>query len=482
MKSKSYILLFLAEFTFYISSYIVQMMAGRFLGPEDYGRYTLVITATLLVANLIGSGIPIAMSKFLSEAKARHPDTLGEIRIKSMRAQVIVMGVVTAIFFALSPVFAYLLGDMTLTPLFMIATFIIPCYSADSFYFYLFSGLQLFSIQSALKFVRAFLRITVISALTYFFHIEGIFIGYLLVPLGVLAMAMVVDYRTDALKQIHNATASGGFSLKKIYAFAFPITAFLVLFEVFLSFDMYLLKYLFGSDALAGQYGATLTIARIPSFLFYALTLILLPSISESFANMDAKRYKTIVENALRFMLILAFPFIAFASAYPQSIVGLFFGEKFLSAGVFLPVLALGTTLLSILYVLAFAYNGAGKIKTPLLLVGVGIGANFVLDIFLVGQFGSTAVPLGKLLVVLLLLPFLLMSLKKIFGAVVPLTSTTKIIFASGAIFLIARWSGDTTPAMFLTAPMLFLAYGAFLWFTGVVRREDLGELKMKNR
>lgn len=478
MKSKFYIFLFLAEFVFYISGYVVQMMAGRFLGPVEYGRYTLVITATLLVANLIGSGIPIAMSKFLSEAKASRPDTLGEIRKKSMRAQAIVMGIVTVIFFALSPVFAYLLEDMTLAPLFMMATFIIPCYSADSFYFYLFSGMQLFSIQSALKFIRAFLRITVISALTYFFYIKGIFIGYLLVPLGVLAMAMVVDHRTDALKQIHSAKASGGFSLKKVYAFAFPITAFLVLFEVFLSFDIYLLKYFFGSDALAGQYGAALTIARIPSFLFYALTLILLPAISESFAKIDTQRAKNIVENAIRFMLILGFPFMALASAYPESIVQFFFGAKFLLAGVFLPALVLGTTLLSILYVLAFAYNGAGKIKIPLLFVGAGIGINFLLDILFVWKFGSTAVPLGKFLTALILTPFLLVSLRSVFHAVVSLASAIKIAFASGVIFLIAKWIGDTTMAMFLVAPLLAFAYGSFLWLTGVVRREDFSGMK----
>ena len=478
MKGKNFIFLFLAEFVFYISGYVVQMMAGRFLGPVEYGRYALVITATLLVANLIGSGIPIAMSKFLSEYKEKDSGVLGEIRKKSLRAQAILMGVVTAIFFVLSPVFAYFLGDMTLAPLFMIATFIIPCYGADSFYFYLFSGMQLFSVQSALKFMRAFLRIVVISALTYFFHIRGIFIGYLLVPLGVLLVAMIVDRSTPALSAIHTAKGMGIFSLKKIYAYAFPITAFLVLFEVLLSFDMYLLKYVFADDALTGQYNAALTIARIPSFLFYALTLILLPKISESFAKLNAERAKLIVENALRFMLILAVPFVALSSVYAHSAVRFFFGEKFLSAAAFLPQLVAGTTILSILYVLAFAYNGAGKIKIPLMFVSAGIAINLALDIAVLHFFGATGVPFAKLATAIFLIPFLFVSLKKTFGATAHLSDFGKILIASIALFFIAKWGGDTLPALFILIFPLAIFYFGFLWFTGVVRKEDLGMLK----
>lgn len=481
MKGKNFVWLFLAEFIFYISGYVVQMMAGRFLGPVEYGRYALVITATLLVANLIGSGIPIAMSKFLSEYKTKDPEALGEIRRKSLRAQAILMGAVTAVFFVLSPVFAYLLGDMTLAPLFMIATFIIPCYGADAFYFYLFSGMQLFSVQSALKFMRAFLRIGVISALTYFFHIRGIFVGYLLVPLGVLAVAMIVDRTTPALSAIHVAKGSGIFSLKKIYAYAFPITAFLVLFEVLLSFDMYLLKYVFADDALAGQYNAALTIARIPSFLFYALTLILLPKISESFAQLDQTKGKAIVENALRFMLILAVPFIALASVYANSAVRFFFGEKFLSAAAFLSELVAGTTILSILYVLAFAYNGAGKIKTPLLFVTAGIVVNSVLDVAILHFFGATSLPLAKLATAVLLIPFLCVSLKRTFGAVVSFLDLGKITLASLPIFFVAKWGGDTLPALFSFALPFAIFYFAFLWFSSVIRRGEVGILKKES-
>ncbi len=476
MKSRSFIWLFLAEFFFYVSGYVVQMMAGRFLGPEEYGRYAVVITITLLVANLIGSGIPIAMSKFLSEYRAKDPKGLPSVRRESAKAQIWVTSVVTGIFFLLSPVFAYLLKDPTLTPLFFIASLIIPCYAADAFYFYLFSGMQMFSVQSVLKFVRAVLRIVVISGLTYFFHIQGIFIGYLLVPLGVLSVAVLVDRRTKVLYETRGE--SGVFSIKKIYALAVPITVFAVLFEILLSLDLYALKYFFADDALTGQYNAALTIARIPSFLFYALTLILLPTIAESFAKLDTERAKKIVSNAVRFMLVVGAPFVAFVAAYPASVMRIFFGEKFLAASSFLPMLAAATTILSILYVLAFAYNGAGKIGTPIRMVSALILFNIFLDAMVLPRFGVGSVPFLKLVVALLLTPFLFTSLHKTFAIYGVVLNGIKISFATVVVFFIARSFGDSLGALAILTIPLGIAYLAFLWFTGVIRKEDLATVR----
>lgn len=472
MKSHSFIWIFLAEFFFYISGYVVQMTAGRFLGPEEYGRYAIVITITLLVANLIGSGIPIAMSKFLSETKAKNPEDLPEVRRTSARAQILMTSVVTGIFLLLSPVFAYALGDPTLTPLFLVATFIIPCYAADSFYFYLFSGMQVFSVQSALKFFRAILRIVVISSLTYFFHIRGIFIGYLLVPLGVLTLAILVDKKTKVLCETRGK--GGIFPVKKIYALAIPITVFAVLFEVLLSFDLYVLKYFFSDDVLIGQYNAALTIARIPSFLFYALTLILLPTISESFAKLDTGRAKKIVSNAIRFMSIVGAPFVAFMAVYPVSVVRVFFGENFFAAASFLPMLAAAITILSILYVLAFAYNGAGKIGTPIRMVSALILLNVFLDAVIIPYFGSGSIPLLKLIVAAILIPFLSVSLYKTFGLHVGMFNGIKIFFATTVIFFIAQSFGDSLDALAILFFPLGVIYLGFLWFMGVIRKEDL--------
>lgn len=476
------IALFSAEFLFYVSGYIVHMVAGRALGPLDYGRYGLVLTATLLVANLVGSGIPIAMSKFLSESAENDPGRLPIVKRESARAQVILMSLVTAIFFFLAPVFASSLGDPSLAPLFRIAAFIIPAYAADLFYFYLFSGMQRLAVQSGLKLARAVLRVVVISAFAFLFHLEGILSAYILVPLGVLAVAVMINLFAPAIRRNGAAfpAAQAPFHIRSIFTLALPVTLFLFLFEILISFDIYVLKYLFGSDELAGQYNAALTIARVPSFLFYALTLILLPSISESHARADRTRMRETLRIALRFMLIIAFPFVGFIAAFPESILTLLFGEAYAPAARFLPVLAGAASFLAILYVSSFAYKGTDRIMTPIRFVGTGLFLNLALDFALIPVYGSEAVPWIKLGTVLLLTPFFLRSIRQMFDTRLCPHETAKLALATGIVFFLARALGDSIPSLLIYAIPLGLLYLVLVILFRVVTRDDLALLKRK--
>ncbi|NCU42373.1 MAG: hypothetical protein EOM19_06695, partial [Candidatus Moranbacteria bacterium] len=128
---KSFFLLFFAEFLFYVSGYVIHMGAGRILGVEDYGRYSLIITFTILIANLIGAGLPIAMSKFISGFQSeKKDDYILLVKRRIALWQGIFMIFLGGIFFLLAPVFAHILEDESLTFFFRIASGIIPLYGA----------------------------------------------------------------------------------------------------------------------------------------------------------------------------------------------------------------------------------------------------------------------------------------------------------------------------------------------------------------
>jgi len=476
-KTISIITLFVAEFAFYASGYVVHMIAGRTLGPEDYGRYGLVITATLLIANLVGSGVPVAMSRFLSGTD--DDGTLREIRKKSALAQILVMSATTIAFFLLAPSFSVWLGDPGLAPLFRLATLIIPCYAADSFYFYLFSGMRRVGAQSALKFTRAIVRVGAVAILASIFRLEGILTAYVLVPLGVLAIAVAIDAFRPAIPRAKPSDKNGsGFPLRKILSLSVPITIFFILFETLLSFDIYVLKSLSGNDTLTGEYNAALTVARIPSFLFYALTLLILPSISESHAKADFGRMKETVGNAIRFMLVLALPFIAVVSAYPETILSIFFGDGFDGAAIFLPTLTAASSILAMAYVISFAYKGAGKISVPIAFVGAGIVMNLGLDLTLLPVIGNGAIAALKLATVTAISPFFLRSVRKTFDAGLPVPDILKITAASGIVFALARWGGDSLKSLLLATVPLGTLYILLIILFRVVTKKDFALLR----
>ena len=139
--TRSLFWLTLSEIIFNLSGYIIHAGVGRILGPEGYGRYALVITITTMLIILIGNGIPTAMAKYISEVQDTEKARIQSIKAHAIRLQLLLMMIVTMIFFFLAPSFSLLLGDPTLTPLFRLATLIIPSFAAASFYFYYFNGL-----------------------------------------------------------------------------------------------------------------------------------------------------------------------------------------------------------------------------------------------------------------------------------------------------------------------------------------------------
>jgi O-antigen/teichoic acid export membrane protein len=473
---KSFFLLFIAEFLFYVSGYVIHMGAGRILGVEDYGRYSLIITFTILIANLIGAGLPIAMSKYISSFRSEKKyDCIALVKKKIALWQGIFMIFLGGVFFLLAPVFARMLGDESLTFFFRLASGIIPLYGADLYYFYYYSGLKRFDIQAWLKCVRALLRVTVILALAFWFHLEGIIAGYLLVPLLVFFMAWFIDvrYMKKFTPKKEGSTKDTPFSFSKTISLASHAIVFLVLFEILVSFDMYILKYILEDDTLIGQYSASLTLARIPTFLFYALTILLLPTLSEMSVMKNIKQSKEMIAIVLKSMLIITIPFVVILSAYAESILTLLFGISFVGAKEFVPLFCLSMGLLTVLYVLGFAFIGAGKASIPVFLVSSALVVNGILSFVFIEKFGVLGALWVKLFISLGIVCGVLIAVWKVFGVLISLKESFFSLLLGGIFYGVALFFGDSLWMLCTVGLILCIVYVGILFSLGIISSKD---------
>lgn len=476
---KSFLLLFSAEFLFYLSGYVVHMGAGRILGVEEYGKYSLIITVTLMIANLIGAGLPVAMGKFLSASHAKGNWPLAS-HIKKQVAlwqSVFMMGVAGA-FFLLAPVFGWALGDSTLVPFFQMASLIIPLYGADLYYFHYYSGLKRFDVQSWLKCTRAILRMSVIIALAYWFHLAGIIAGYIVVPAFVFLLAWWWDKKKVKKKESPREEKPVEFSLRQVFSLAGATTVFLVLFEMLVSFDTYVLKYVTGDNALIGAYSAALTVARIPTFLFYALTIILLPTISESRALKDAGRAKMLLRFTLRFMMFFTIPLMVLFFLYPEPIISILFGAQFQNATVLLPYLGVSMGLLTVLYVCGFAFLGANSSKKVLWIVAGGLFLNIACIFPVFEWFGILGVVWLKWAIAFFVLVSVLWGVYRVFGASISLYEGVASVVSGFLMYGVGSFFPVSVVSFFWGAPILFLLYGGVLFVFKVISKEDLKVIK----
>ena len=384
--SQALVWLTVSEIIFNIAGYVIQSAVGRILGPADYGRYSLIVTLTTMIIILIGNGIPTAMSKYLAEIFESAPEKILGIKRQAIRLQILLMSSVTVLFFLAAPLLAHLLHDPSLTPLFRLSSLIIPAFAAASFYFYYYTGLHFFRLQAGLKVMRALGRIIFIIGFAYFFGVQGAVSGYIAAPLFVFALGLLADIFITHRYFPHvkqPKTEVIAFSGKTILTYAGPLTLFLLFYEFILTLDLYFVKSLLRSDYLTGIYNAALTAGRIPYYLFYALTIILLPAISKTTAARDTKETENLVNKSLRLMIFLLFPMVTLLMIYAPQVLHLFYGNQYAAAERPLQVYAFGVGFLTVFYVLSFALNGAGLVKIPMKLAFFGflgmIGLNFLL-------------------------------------------------------------------------------------------------------
>jgi stage V sporulation protein B len=501
--AKSAIWVTFSEILFNLSGFVIHAVLGRFLGPAEYGRYGIIITLTTMVIILIGNGIPTAMAKYISEYFETNVGMVKVIKRQAIILQTIVVGGITILFYLAIPLISKLLGDPTLTPLFRISTLIIPAFAAASFYFSYFTGLHKFNIQAGLKILRSVFRIIFIIGLAYLFRVPGSIAGYVIVPLSVFLVAYGVDrfwVNKELRKQILNchcepseaisesndgiaAVATlprndASFRWQKLIDYAWQIVIFFLAYELLISVDLYLVKALLKNDSLTGIYNGALTVGRIPYYIFYAMTIFLLPMVSRSTSQNNHEETKKILGQAMRIMLLLLVPIIVLMSIYAKPILVDFYGVSYATGATAMSILEFGIGFLTIFYVMSFALNGAGKTKIVMTISIAGFVINALLNYILIRNYSIVGSAIATSITSFIITTWILYYLWRNFGSLIKFKSFLKTIFAAIMMFFASLLFSKGEIAFIFWSIILFTFYLFILWILREIKKEDLAILK----
>lgn len=486
--TKSVFWLTVSEIIFNISGYIIHSGVGRILGPSDYGRYGLVVTLTTMIIILIGNGIPTAMSKFLSEVFESKPSMIGVIKKKALLIQSILIGSITIIFFLTAPILSNLLGDPSLTKLFRLSTLIIPSFAAASFYFYYFTGIHKFNLQAILKTVRSVSRVFFILILAWFFKLEGSISGYIIAPAFVFIIAWIIDkfwiskkieQDSKKISSIHNETSdqvrdNQSFHWKSLVSYAWPFTLFLLFYEIMISIDLYMVKAITADDYLTGIYNGALTVGRIPYYLFYALTIVLLPTISKTTSNNDHEKTKETIQKSLRLMLLLLPVGVILMSVFASPILSLFYGKDYINGAISMQILVFGVGFLTVFYVLSFVFSGAGKVKLPMYIALLGMVSNIALSYVLIHAYGITGAAAATTATSFVVMVLSLYFIKKEFKSFVKIGSIIKVSIAALTTYFVATLFPTSEYLFIVWSIVLSAIYFIVLYLAKELNDEDL--------
>lgn len=471
-----------SEIIFNLSGYVIHSFVGRILGPADYGRYGLVVTLTTMVIILIGNGIPTAMSKYISEFFEINPGRVKTIKRQAVLLQSVLIGAVTVIFYFSTGLIARVLGDPSLEHLFKISTLIIPSFAAASFYFSYYTGLHEFNLQSILKTLRSFLKVVTIVGFAYLYKVEGSITGYIAAPAILFIIGWLIDEFKVSRKLEESAKTQTetniDFDWKKLTTYAWQIVIFFLAYELLISIDLYLVQGILRDDYLTGIYNASLTVGRIPYYIFYALTIILLPVISKTTSQNDHAETNKIISQSLRLMLILLVPGVILMSVYARPIIKIFYSAKYIDAAYPMSILAYGVGFLTIFYVMSFVMNGAGKTKIPMWISIAGVFLNTVLNYILIKRYALSGSAIATSITSFVVMALMLYYLYRDFGTLIKIKSALKILSAGALMYAASLFFSRGEFIFLLWSLILFTFYFLALYVMGEIKKEDLIFLK----
>jgi stage V sporulation protein B len=358
---------------FILSGYIINVVIARLLGPERYGSYGVVLSVWTIVNLILTSGLPQAVSKFVSAHDA-HPD---DILKSALKLQVILITISTTVYIVSTPLIAEILNDPSLIPYLKLSGLIIPFYSLYSLYIGYHNGLHNFFRQSLMGITYAIFKAIGVISLAYFFGLAGALLGFVISPI----IAWVIGFKFPKTNVKH-------FAYKKLILFSLPLIGFTVFMTLLQSVGLYSVKILISDTKAAGFYTAIQNIAIIPFYLLGSISQIIFPSISKSTQDNDDVRSKRLVIKSFGLIVLVLIPACAMISLLGKTLIQILFSTQYLPAAPALSVLAWSYAGLTLFSYFSNTLNGAGYPYRSVVASIIGVLGAIVGCLVLIPRYG----------------------------------------------------------------------------------------------
>jgi stage V sporulation protein B len=367
--------LFIARIVFLLSGYVTTVFLARFLGPNQFGLYSIVTSLVFIISVVLVTSVQQTTSKFVSE----QPKRRDSIKYQLFILQALVAALFFLLYFLLSPTIAALLNDSSLVPYIRYTALLIITNSLFVLFLGYLNGTKDFKGQGLLESLYLIMKALIVMALVLFgFSVYGAITGFILAALISLAWAIY---------SIGLRSAPPVLPIRKVLKFGTPIFLLTGVSLLLMNLDLFFLKAQSSANTVVGYYVSALQIARIPYYIVPVLSLIAFPLISESTHRGRTKLAAVYVGKVVKYSTIVLV-FMAFVVAATSSnILQLLFGVAYLPGSAPLAVLMFGLSLFALYMILTTIISAAGRPRKALHISLVCLAVDIVLLMLLVPRY-----------------------------------------------------------------------------------------------
>ncbi|MDD5148614.1 MAG: oligosaccharide flippase family protein, partial [Candidatus ainarchaeum sp.] len=270
---KGTFLLFASNFVFFLASFLMYFFLGRFLlSPAQFGVFAVVVSIVSIIISAFTSTLQQTIAKFVSE----NPESGFFIRRKLLFCQFLIGLVIAAAYFFSADLIALALNDLSLAPFLRLSSALLLFHPLLGVFQGIMNGRHEFSKLAFFSIFYYALKLAAILLLVVAgFEVFGAVLGFVISSI----LAVIAGFFITIVPKKEAAS-----SLRRIFYFAWPLLFFAFAIALFQTLDLLAVKALspLDSDVLAGIYGISSMIAKLPAGLLAAVSTVALPLISGS--------------------------------------------------------------------------------------------------------------------------------------------------------------------------------------------------------
>lgn len=323
-----------------LSGIMLLPLITKTMGAHDYGIWAQVQVTIILVMSFAGLGLPFAMTRFL--AAKTNKEEIQEEFYSVFCLVFLVTLIFSIILIALADFIAGAFFEGA-TDIVRITGLIILVWSLNWVCLSFFRTFRQMKKYSIFVIADAYTQIGLIAYLILNGH------GLFSIVLAVLAVRVVIFFGLFFLIKSQIGIRRPHFSrIREYLSFSLPTIPGLISAWVVGFSDRYVIGYFLGA-ASVGVYSAAYTLGSILFMLASVLSFVLPPTLSKLYDEGRTDEVKTHLSYSLKYLLMMAIPFVCGAAALSKQVLRLFSTVEIASQGYYVvPLVALATLVLCV--------------------------------------------------------------------------------------------------------------------------------------
>ncbi|HCT63844.1 MAG TPA: hypothetical protein DIC60_00960 [Lachnospiraceae bacterium] len=475
---------------------------SKAIGAEGMGLYQLIMPIYMLAWSITSSGLTTTVSKLTAQenAKREFGNTSRILHISLFISLVLSLCLSIALFVFSDFAAIHIIKDARTSLPLRILSLAFPFMSLGSCIRGNFLGMQRHFFPAVSQVLEQSVRIIAIFALSDLFIPLGLeyacgaaVVG---IVLGEIISFILIFF---SMKYVHTSLPSKKPTISLMIAFsaictmAVPLTLGRVTGSLLSTVENILIPqrlaiFSGGQNALStfgSLTGMAMPLIQLPSAVLMAISVTLVPALSESQATNNSRQTASLIEKSITYTAVIGFGFAAVFAAFPQEICYIVYNEK-----------ELGSLLLRLCIICPFMYmqitisgilNGLGSHSFIFRQNLISSAINLFFIYLFIPHFGTDAFIAGITISLVLTTTMGIMEInKKSHSQFSPYKSIILPAICAVSAYIFLQFAPKNTTSnvyiVSLSAILLFLIYFILLFLTGAINKKDIMSFMPKRR